>query len=120
MKARNTFHWHMSKTFGIHLLTLIPKSRPPYNVTIYKGSNQAALTRAFVVHFMYSGIAHELIDWFADTLAPDEYIWPTLNHNPQLHAPGSYKGKLGFIVFSFILLFCGVLFRTVDFCAAPC
>jgi len=26
-------------------------------------------------------------------MAPDEYIWPTLNHNPQLHAPGSYKGE---------------------------
>ena len=35
-----------------------------------------------------------LMSWFADTLAPDEYIWPTLNHNPQLHAPGSYKGKI--------------------------
>jgi len=37
--------------------------------------------------------SRELLRWFSDTMAPDEYIWPTLNHNPQLHAPGSYKGQ---------------------------
>ena len=37
--------------------------------------------------------SRDLLSWFSDTMAPDEYIWPTLNHNPQLHAPGSYKGE---------------------------
>jgi len=41
----------------------------------------------------HSQESRDLLRWFADTMAPDEYIWPTLNHNPQLHAPGSYKGK---------------------------
>jgi len=96
MKARNALHWHLSKTLGISLLTLIPKTSAPYNVTIYKGSNQAALTREFVVYFMNSAASLNLIKWFTDTFAPDEYIWPTLNHNPQLHAPGSYRGTVTF------------------------
>jgi hypothetical protein len=93
MKARQAFHWYLSEAFGVHLLTPIPKSRPPFNVTIYKGTNQAALTRAFVMYFMYSGLSHALLDWLSDTAVPDEYIWATLNHNPQLHVPGAFKGK---------------------------
>jgi hypothetical protein len=83
----------MSETFGINLMTLIPKSGSPYNITIYKGTNQAALTRAFVVYFMYSGVSQALLDWLSDTSVPDEYIWTTLNHNPQLRVPGAFKGK---------------------------
>lgn len=75
------------------LMTFRRKTEAPYNVTVFKGSNQVAVTRAFVVYFLYSKVSRDLIEWFADTMAPDEYIWPTLNHNPQLHAPGSYKGK---------------------------
>jgi len=37
----------------MNILTMYPKSKAPYNVTIYKGSNQAALTRAFVLYFLY-------------------------------------------------------------------
>ena len=38
--------------------------------------------------------SRDLLSWFSDTMAPDEYVWPTLNHNPQLHAPGAYKGEI--------------------------
>jgi hypothetical protein len=92
MRVRNTFHWIHSDTLGLNIITLLPKSSPPFNVTVYKGSNQVALTRAFVVYFMHSRHSLELVEWFADTLAPDEYIWPTLNHNVQLNAPGAYRG----------------------------
>ena len=53
---------------------------------------QVALSRAFVVYYMSNPQVRELVDWFADTLAPDEYIWPTINHNPQLLAPGGFTG----------------------------
>lgn len=72
--------------------TFWPKGIPPHNITLYKGCNQVALTRAFVVFFLFSRQSRDLVEWLADTMIPDEYIWPTLNHNPHLHAPGSYKG----------------------------
>jgi len=50
---RNWVSWRLSETFGKIILTLYPKSKAPYNVTIYKGSNQAALTRSFVLYFLY-------------------------------------------------------------------
>ncbi len=75
------------------LLTLYPKSTPPHNITIYKGSNQVAMSRAFALYFMHSPVSKDLMTWFADTLAPDEYVWPTINHNAHLLAPGAYKGK---------------------------
>lgn len=92
LRVRNLFSWRHSSQLGMMLMTFYPKGQTPYNVTIFKGSNQVVLTRAFVVFFLYSKISHDLIEWFADTMAPDEYIWPTLNHNPVFHAPGSYKG----------------------------
>ena len=53
LRLRNLVSWRLSETFGMNILTLYPKSKAPYNVTIYKGSNQAALTRAFVLYFIY-------------------------------------------------------------------
>ena len=46
--------------------------------------------------FCCSQESRDLLNWFSDTMAPDEYVWPTLNHNPQLHAPGSYKGEFSY------------------------
>ena len=53
MRVRNLVSWRLSETFGMNILTLYPKTAAPYNVTVYKGSNQAALTRAFVLYFLY-------------------------------------------------------------------
>jgi len=53
LRLRNLVSWRLSETFGVNILTLYPKSKVPYNVTIYKGSNQAVLTRAFVLYFLY-------------------------------------------------------------------
>jgi len=53
LRVRNLVSWRFSETFGMNILTIYPKSKAPYNVTIYKGSNQAALTRAFVLYFLY-------------------------------------------------------------------
>ncbi len=75
------------------LLTAYPKGRPPHNVVIYKGSHYVAMSKAFALYFMHSPVAKDLVDWFSDTLIPDEFIWPTLNHNAHLLAPGAYKGK---------------------------
>ena len=78
---------------------------------------QVAITRDFALYFMKSKISQDIFNWFADTLAPDEYIWPTLNHNPHLRAPGGYKGK-SYVVFYILLqvvlakFACSVSFRS--------
>jgi hypothetical protein len=51
------------------------------------------MTYEFAAYFLFSNAAHDFLEYFADTLAPDEYIWPTINHNPHLRAPGSYRGE---------------------------
>ena len=93
MKIRQTLSWRLLKPFNLMLPTVFPKLKPPYGVTIYKGSNQAALTRGFAEYLLFNKTAIDLLAWFTDTLAPDEHLWPTINHNPHLRAPGSYTGK---------------------------
>lgn len=92
IRIRNTHSWRLIKPLRLMVPTFWPKGIPPHNITLYKGCNQVALTRAFVVFFLFSRQSRDLVEWLADTMIPDEYIWPTLNHNPHLHAPGSYKG----------------------------
>jgi len=58
LRLRNVVSWRFSETFGMNILTLYPKTKAPYNVTVYKGSNQAALTRAFVLYFLYRYISY--------------------------------------------------------------
>ena len=90
---RQLVSWRLYNTFSTMMLTIYPKSKPPHNVTVYKGSNQVVMTREFAIYILHSKVAQDLLDWFSDTLAPDEYLWPTINHNAHLHAPGAYKGK---------------------------
>ncbi|KAI0233903.1 Beta-1,3-galactosyl-O-glycosyl-glycoprotein beta-1,6-N-acetylglucosaminyltransferase [Lamellibrachia satsuma] len=90
---RHVVSWHLIRSFSVMLPTFFPKWKPPYDVTIYKGSNQAALTRGFAEYLLFNETATDLLAWFRDTLAPDEYLWPTLNHNPHLRAPGAYTGN---------------------------
>ena len=61
MRIRTFVSWRLSETFGMNILTLYPKSKTPYNVTVYKGSNQAALTRAFVLYFLYRCSSRPLV-----------------------------------------------------------
>ena len=93
MAMRQVVSWHLIRSFSVMLPTVFPKWKPPYDVTIYKGSNQAALTRGFAEYLLFNQTATDLLAWFRDTLAPDEYLWPTLNHNPHLRAPGAYTGE---------------------------
>ncbi len=79
---------------GQLLPTAYLKEKPPYDVVIHKGSNQAVLSRAFAQFLLTSPVVRDLMAWFSDTFCPDEYVWPTINHNPQLHASGGYIGKL--------------------------
>jgi len=92
LSIRYKLSWHFSSWLGSMVFLPYFKDPPPYNMTIYKGSNQMAVTRQFVLYFLYHPWSQHIVEYFVDTLAPDEFIWPTLNHNPHLHVPGSYKG----------------------------
>ncbi|WAR05056.1 LOW QUALITY PROTEIN: GCNT2-like protein [Mya arenaria] len=43
----------------------------------------------FVLH---DPIAADILNWTRKTAIPDETFFSTLNHNPSLRVPGSYKG----------------------------
>ena len=94
LTVRQTFSWRLYESLNAMIVTIYPKSSPPHNVTVYKGSNQGALSRPFAVYLLKSPVTRDLMTWFSDTLAPDEYLWPTLNHNPHLQVPGAYMGKI--------------------------
>ncbi|XP_050390720.1 beta-1,3-galactosyl-O-glycosyl-glycoprotein beta-1,6-N-acetylglucosaminyltransferase [Patella vulgata] len=66
---------------------------PPHGIVVVKGSAYGIFTRGFVNYVVKSQIAKDLLEWCRGVLSPDEYYWSTLNHNPHLQVPGSYKVK---------------------------
>ena len=68
------------------------KSPPPHGYAITKGSAHVAATREFVRHALTDRRARDLLDWMSDIKVPDEHFFQTLNHNPQLSAPGAFRG----------------------------
>ena len=73
--------------------TQLLKPPPPQSLTLVKGPVHIAATRAMVEYILHDPLAQELIQWSKDTLIPDELIFSTLNHHPELGVPGAYKGK---------------------------
>ena len=66
---------------------------PPINVTLWKGEFHIIACRGFVDYVINNQIAQQLINWSSNTAIPDETVnHQTINHNPQLGAPGSYAG----------------------------
>ncbi|XP_076441144.1 N-acetyllactosaminide beta-1,6-N-acetylglucosaminyl-transferase-like [Babylonia areolata] len=47
---------------------------------IRKGSAYGTFSRAFLDFALTSQLAREFVHWLADTMAPDELFWATLNH----------------------------------------
>ncbi|XP_046344369.2 beta-1,3-galactosyl-O-glycosyl-glycoprotein beta-1,6-N-acetylglucosaminyltransferase-like [Haliotis rufescens] len=70
--------------------TRLNDTKPAFkrNITLYKGSMYGMFSRAFAIYILESDIAAELIDWAADSYAPEELVWATLNAQPG--APGGY------------------------------
>ena len=91
-KLRSVISWRLNAQLGSMLPKLIPKVAPPHNLTLYKGNNQVAISRAFCNFVLEDQHSKDLLAWLEDTLVPDEYYIPTLNHNLQLYAPGGFRG----------------------------
>jgi len=51
-----------------------------------------AVTREFVEFAVNDSRAQDLLHWMRDIKVPDEHFFQTLNHNPQMGIPGSFKG----------------------------
>ena len=70
------------------------KSNPPHKIKVVKGSAYGIFSKDFVDFLLNDQRAKDFLNWTRDILSPDEYFWATMNHNPDLHAPGSYNGTL--------------------------
>lgn len=90
---RHMVSWHYSTIWNQLMPTLYAKDPPPFNLTLYKGSQQGAFSRQFVNFVINNEKARKFISWLSDTLIPDEHLWTTLNFNRHLEAPGSYQGN---------------------------
>ncbi|XP_071078756.1 beta-1,3-galactosyl-O-glycosyl-glycoprotein beta-1,6-N-acetylglucosaminyltransferase-like [Haliotis cracherodii] len=67
---------------------------PPHNISLYKGNVHVAVNRDFVDYAINNPIAKDFTRWLTHTKVPDETFFATLNHNPQLHIPGSSTGPV--------------------------
>ncbi|XP_052805734.1 beta-1,3-galactosyl-O-glycosyl-glycoprotein beta-1,6-N-acetylglucosaminyltransferase-like [Mya arenaria] len=65
---------------------------PPHGIVPTKGSVHIIASRGYVDFVLHDPIAANLLNWTRKTAVPDETFFSTLNHNPSLGVPGSYKG----------------------------
>ncbi|XP_061184953.1 beta-1,3-galactosyl-O-glycosyl-glycoprotein beta-1,6-N-acetylglucosaminyltransferase-like [Saccostrea echinata] len=66
---------------------------PPHQIRLVKGSVLITASREYVQYVIKSRVAFDFLKWVRNTELPDETFFSSLNHNPQLGIPGSYKGK---------------------------
>ncbi|CAG5133381.1 unnamed protein product, partial [Candidula unifasciata] len=66
---------------------------PPFNIKPVKGLVFMLASRAFVDYMLHNPVARDFLQWVSRTDFPDETFFSTLNHNPHLGIPGSYKGQ---------------------------
>ncbi|XP_052806391.1 beta-1,3-galactosyl-O-glycosyl-glycoprotein beta-1,6-N-acetylglucosaminyltransferase-like [Mya arenaria] len=65
---------------------------PPHGVVPTKGAVHIIASRGYVDFVLHDPIAADILNWTRKTAVPDETFFSTLNHNPSLGVPGSYKG----------------------------
>jgi Core-2/I-Branching enzyme len=69
------------------------KDDAPHNLRLSKGSTHIVARREFVDFAVNDYRAHDFLQWLQDTHIPDETFFSSLNRNPQLKIPGTYRGK---------------------------
>ncbi|KAL4229067.1 hypothetical protein ACF0H5_012106 [Mactra antiquata] len=65
---------------------------PPHGIVATKGSVHITASRGFVDYILHDQRAQDFLNWTAKTKIPDETFFASLNHNPILGVPGSYRG----------------------------
>ena len=68
--------------------------KPPHKLSAIKGSVHIAASRGYVDYLLHNQVAKDVLQWVKKTKIPDELYFATLNHNPQLRVPRSYKGRV--------------------------
>ena len=71
--------------------TGVPKSLPPNNIRIYKGSTHIVVIKEFVKFVVKSEIGKSFSEFLKDTYVPDETIYASLQQYPD--APGGIRGE---------------------------
>ena len=82
---------HIFKNDGSYVQKTKPKSPPPHNISIFKGSTHIVAIREFVDFVLHSKIGKDFTEFLKDTLVPDETIYASLQQHPL--APGGIHGK---------------------------
>lgn len=65
---------------------------PPHKIRPVKGSVHITVNRQFVDYVINNAVAKDFLNWTNRVAVPDETFFASLNHNPHLRIPGSYKG----------------------------
>ncbi|XP_061184707.1 beta-1,3-galactosyl-O-glycosyl-glycoprotein beta-1,6-N-acetylglucosaminyltransferase-like [Saccostrea echinata] len=66
---------------------------PPNQIRPVKGSVHITVNRKFVEYVVNNPVAKDFLNWTMRVAVPDETFFASLNHNPHLQIPGSYKGE---------------------------
>lgn len=57
-----------------------------------KGAVHITVNRQFVEYAINDPVAKDFLKWNQKVSVPDETFFASLNYNPHLRVPGSYKG----------------------------
>ncbi|XP_059144878.1 beta-1,3-galactosyl-O-glycosyl-glycoprotein beta-1,6-N-acetylglucosaminyltransferase-like [Physella acuta] len=93
LKALNGSNVVDTTTYGHYSRRWYENMPPPHNIQPYKGLVFMLASRGYVDYILHNPVASELLEWVRHTDFPDESYFSTLNHNPHLKVPGSYKGN---------------------------
>lgn len=99
---------------------------PPTWFMPVKGSVHVTISRAFADYVLHNDTATEILNWVRRLdFFQDEAFFSTLNHNPQLGIPGSYKGlcivKQIYILFLYLsVCLCAYLSVSLPACLSVC
>ncbi|KAI8782803.1 beta-1,3-galactosyl-O-glycosyl-glycoprotein beta-1,6-N-acetylglucosaminyltransferase-like isoform X1 [Biomphalaria glabrata] len=93
LKALNGSNVVDTTTYGHYARRWYENLPPPNNIQPYKGLVFVIVSRGYVDYILHDPVAHKLLEWVSHTDFPDESYFSTLNHNPHLAVPGSYKGN---------------------------
>lgn len=64
----------------------------PHQIRPVKGAVHITVNRQFVEYAINDPVAKDFLKWNQKVSVPDETFFASLNYNPHLRVPGSYKG----------------------------
>lgn len=64
----------------------------PQGIIPTQGNVHITASRGYVDYVLHNLTALSFLSWVRGTRVPDETYFSTLNHNPHLAVPGSYRG----------------------------